>query len=96
MGPSLSQTTNSFIITCDCADTPTFAKEAANILGLEYSQVILKKDLPVFAQKYEGTDFGAYLNSLIKNVDKFAYYFGIADGGEIVSLYDLQKGVKVA
>ena len=90
------KTTNSFIITCDCSDTPTFAKDAADILGLKYSQVVLKKDLPVFAQMYEGTDFGTYLNSLIKNADKFAYYFEIADGGEIVSLYDLQKGVRVA
>ena len=96
MAALLKQMTN-YIIVCDCKDMPQFAQEAFSILFPEKPSPILtrKRDIPSLLLDFEGTDFGDYLNALYQNKEKYAYSFVVDDGGKIINLYDLKKGVKV-
>lgn len=76
-----------YILTCQCGDTPQFAREAFKVLfpDREVPMVLQMNDIAVEQSN------NPYIKALKKATDKFAFYYG--PGGEV---WDLLKGVRVA
>lgn len=75
------------IITCECSDTESFAKDAFRILfpGQELPEVI-----PQTQQNVDFVKWAPYVQAAQKSEEKYAYY--LADD----EMWDLLKGVRLA
>lgn len=86
------------IITCTCKGTPAFAKDAFQILypGQPVPEIVSEKNqIYTVAEKWQGTNFGNYAKALAKNQEKFAYYFEIAENGDVITQINLKTGMRV-
>lgn len=89
-----------YIITCKCGEIDEKARAGFSVLfpNRPVPQIIKHEDIHKFLSSLpRDWRFVSYVgDNLIKNKNKFAYYFLVSDKGNILAMYNLLKGKKVA
>lgn len=90
--------TNKYILTCTCPHEGEFAETAYKLLfpDTDVPEILSSDvDLEKLLEQYQGSDFGEKVKALKKSKVKFAYYFEVEEGGNIIDIYNLKTGGRV-
>lgn len=88
---------NRYILICKCSNMKQTAEMAYDIAfpNTERPPVYRDEAIYALAEQKPNTNFASYLNAIMKKNGRFAYYMEEEDG-DIVQVYDLLKGKRVA
>lgn len=88
------------IITCKCGGIDEKAKAGFELLfpGRSLPKIIRHQNIHTFLSSIpKDWSFSTYVaDNLIRNKEKFAFYFDVSEKGDIAAMYNLISGKKVA
>lgn len=88
---------NRYILICKCSNMKQTAEMAYDIAfpRKERPQIYKDSAISVLIEKKPNTNFASYVGAIMKKHGRFAYYVE-EENGDIVQVYDLLKGKRVA
>ena len=88
---------NKYILICKCSNMKQTAEMAYDIAfpNTERPKIYRDSFISTLIEQKPGTNFASYVSAIMRKNGRFAYYVE-EENGDIVQVYDLLKGKRVA